>query len=80
MTFLCIIALRNKAVAHTFLPSFDNGNGRLSYGRLLTYRKLATMVTCRHNSLLYYEQKQGTFAGPKNTPAFHTRDYTRLYF
>ena len=29
MTSLCIIALRNKTVAHTFLPSFDNENGRL---------------------------------------------------
>ena len=27
--FLRIIALRNKTVAHTFLPSFENANGRL---------------------------------------------------
>ena len=27
-SFLCMIALR-KTVAHTFLPSFDNANGRL---------------------------------------------------
>ena len=29
MTFQCMIALRNKTVAHTFLPSFDNANDRL---------------------------------------------------
>ena len=28
-SFLCMIALRSKTVAHTFLPSFDNANGRL---------------------------------------------------
>ena len=27
MTFLFIIALRNKMVAHTFLPSFDHVKG-----------------------------------------------------
>ena len=26
MTFLCMIALNNKMVAHTFLPSLDNAN------------------------------------------------------
>ena len=36
MTFLCMIALRkNKTVTHTFLPSFDNANRRLSQVRLL---------------------------------------------
>ena len=29
MTFLCMIALRNKKVAHDVLPSFDNDNNRL---------------------------------------------------
>ena len=28
-SFLCMIALRNKTVAHNWLPSFDNANGRL---------------------------------------------------
>ena len=36
MTFLCMIVLRkNKTVAHTFLPSFDNANGHLCQVRLL---------------------------------------------
>ena len=35
MTFLCMIALRNKTVAHTFCPSIDRANGCLSQGRLL---------------------------------------------
>ena len=49
MTFLCMIALRkNKTVAHTFLPSFDNANRRLSQVRLLWSRNFATMVTWRH--------------------------------
>ena len=29
MTFLCMIALRNKTVVHTFLPLFDDTDGRL---------------------------------------------------
>lgn len=29
MTFLGVIALKNKTVAHTFVPSFDNANSRL---------------------------------------------------
>ena len=29
MTFLCMIAFRNKMVAHTFLLSFDNANDHL---------------------------------------------------
>ena len=55
MTFLCIIALRNKTVAHTFLPSFDNANGRghLCKERLLRSRNFASMVMRRHTSLLY---------------------------
>ena len=28
-SFLCMIALGSKTVAHTFFPSFDNANGRL---------------------------------------------------
>ena len=28
-SFLCMMALGNKTVAHTWLPSFDNENGRL---------------------------------------------------
>ena len=45
MTFLNLIALRNKTVAHTFLSSFDNVNGRLCQERLLRSRNIATMVT-----------------------------------
>ena len=26
MTFLCMIALKNKTLAHTYLPSFDNAS------------------------------------------------------
>ena len=29
MTFLCVIALRDKTIAHTFLPSFHKAIGRL---------------------------------------------------
>ena len=28
-SFLCMMALGNKTVAHTWLPLFDNENGRL---------------------------------------------------
>ena len=33
--FLCMIALRNKTLAHAFLPSFDNANSHLCQERLL---------------------------------------------
>ena len=36
MTFLCMITLRKKTVAHTFLLSFDNTNVHLCQDRLLT--------------------------------------------
>ena len=45
MTLLCMIALRNKTVAHTFLPSFDNANGRLCQEKLSRSRNFATMLT-----------------------------------
>ena len=35
MAFLCMIALRNKMVAHAFLLLFDNANDRLFQERLL---------------------------------------------
>ena len=35
MAFLCLIALRNKMVAHAFLLLFDNANDRLCQERLL---------------------------------------------
>ena len=43
MTFLCIIALRNKTVPHTFLQSFTSKWPSLS-------RNLAAMVTWCHKS------------------------------
>ena len=62
MTFLPIIALRNKTVAHTdtfFHCSTINANGRLSQQRLLRSRHFATMVTWRHKSPLFWNL--GTF-------------------
>ena len=44
-TFLFMIAVRNKTVAHTFLPPFDDANGRLCQERLLRLSNFATMVT-----------------------------------
>ena len=51
MTFLCMIALRNKTVAYTLLPPFDNANGRLCQEGLLRNRHFATMVTGNNTSL-----------------------------
>ena len=45
MTLLCMIALRNKTVAHIFLLSFNNANGHLCQERFLRSRNFATMVT-----------------------------------
>ena len=43
MTILCMIIIRSKAIAQTFLPSLDNANGRLCQERLLKYRNLVTV-------------------------------------
>ena len=45
ITFVCMSALGNKTVAHTFVPSFDNANGRLCQERLSRSRNFATVVT-----------------------------------
>ena len=45
LTFLCMIALGNKAVPHNILPSFDNANGRPYQERLLRSKNFASMVT-----------------------------------
>ena len=53
MNFLCI-ALRDKTIAHTFLPSLDSANGCLCQEKFrLRFRIFATMVTLRHTSPLY---------------------------
>ena len=44
-------------LAHTFLPSLDNADGRLCKERLLRSRNFASMVMWRHTSLLYYIQE-----------------------
>ena len=44
-----LIAPRFKKVAHTFLPSFDNGNSSLCLKILWRSRNFATMVTWRHS-------------------------------
>ena len=54
MTFMYMIAIRNKTVAHAFLPSFDNTNGRLYQERLLRSRTFATMVMSHYISPLYW--------------------------
>ena len=53
MNFLCI-ALRDKTIAHTFLPLLDSANGCLCQEKFwLRFRIFATMVTWRHTSPLY---------------------------
>ena len=44
MTFLYMIALRNKTLAHTFLLSFDNANDRLFQERLPTMEHDITLL------------------------------------
>ena len=48
-----MITIRNKTIAHTFLPSFDNANGRLCQERLLRSRNFAAVVTLRYTPPLY---------------------------
>ena len=47
-----------KTAVHTFLPSFDNRNGRLCQERLLRSRNLSTMAMWRHISSLHRKLKQ----------------------
>ena len=58
MSFLCMIALRNKTVAHTFVSSFDNPSGRLCQERLL--RSLYHGNVTSHFS---QESQLGSFQG-----------------
>ena len=54
LTFMCMIALRNKTVAHTFLPSFDNKKTAIYVNKLLLRsRNFATMVRWRFTSPPY---------------------------
>ena len=53
MTFLCIVALKNKMAPHTFLPWFDNVNGCICQETLLRSRNFATMVMQNHTTLFY---------------------------
>lgn len=46
MTFQCMIAFRNKTVAHTFLSSFDNANSRPSLSR----KVVEIQKTCFHGN------------------------------
>ena len=55
ITFLWMIALRNKTLAHTFLPSLDNANGRICQERKFRSRDFVTMVTWRHTSPFHWE-------------------------
>ena len=45
MTFLYIIALGNKTITHSLLPSFDSVNGRLCQERLLESRNFANPLS-----------------------------------
>ena len=63
LNFLCIIALTNQMVAHTFPPSFNNANSRLCRERLLSSRNFASMVTWHHPSLyslMFFQGEDGT--------------------
>ena len=41
-TFLYMIALRNKIVAHKFYPSFDNANGTIEIQKLRHHSNLTS--------------------------------------
>ena len=68
LTFLCMIALRNKTVAHSFLPSFDNANGRPYQERLLRSKNFVSMVTWRHTLLLYDDKLLVSMFAWENSP------------
>ena len=57
MTFLCVIAHQEQNEAHTFLPSFDNSDGRLCQEKLRS-RNRATLVTWRHTFLYWAKKKE----------------------
>ena len=51
LTFLSMIDLKNKTVAHVFLPSFNNKDSCLRQERLLQSRNVATMLAWSQMSL-----------------------------
>ena len=51
VTFLCMIALRNKKVAHTFLPSFDNAN--VCLGHTLRIETVETQKLCYQGNVSF---------------------------
>ena len=53
LTFICMIALRNKTVAHFLIPSFDNANSRLCQERVLGCRNFATVYFGNMTSHFY---------------------------
>ena len=71
VSFLCMIVLRNKMVAHNFLPLFNNANSRLCQERLLSSRNFAPMVTWHHPSPVYSLM---VFQGEDGTPGIPGRD------
>ena len=64
VTFLCMILLRNKTLAHTFLPSFDNANGSLSWKtveiqRFCSYGNLTAYFSFLLNTLVEEVDRKG---------------------
>lgn len=53
LTFMCMILLRNRTVAHFSIPSFDNVNSRLDQERVLRSRNFATVYLGTMTSHLY---------------------------
>lgn len=62
MTFLCIIALSEITVTHTFLPSFENANGSFCQQRLLRshrpFRRGTVLVSCDRSVTAYEKDKR----------------------
>ena len=76
MTFLCMIALRNKTVAYTILPSFDNAIVRPCLERFLRPRNYDPMITWRYTSFLYNSELTLDVLVLKDQSLFQWQHYT----
>ena len=78
-----MVALKNKTIGHTFLPFFDNANGRLCQEKLLSSRTFATMVTWRHTAPLcirYTWRKYQWFASLIDFTSYDLASFSMIFF
>ena len=72
-TFLCVIALSNYMVAHTFLPSLDNANGHLCQEILFEILEF-----CYQGNVYFQTQQRNTEINQVEASAMQTVTQARF--